>query len=127
LIAESSVVFETSACLKLFTTDMAYARVPIKVKEKKEANKKPQKAARIKKAAANVTMLKISANELSEPRWSVVTFERCAASNLTYGEAIQELEKLQAQQTSGLCIVTDEAAQRVENKKQKRQMSKRNL
>jgi len=66
-------------------------------------------------AAANVALPKSLLNELNESRWSVVTFERCAASNLTYGEAIREMEKLQTQKISGLCIVTDEAAQRVAN------------
>lgn len=113
-----SAVCEIPVRLKLFTTDMAYVRVPIKVKVKKESSKKPQKAARRKiNAAANAMMPKISANELSESRWSVVTFERCAANGLTYSEAVEKLKNLQAQKISGLCIVTDEAAQRVRNKK----------
>jgi len=97
---------------------MAYVRVPIKVKEKKEVDKKPDKgAARRENAAANVASSDVSPNELNESRWSVVTFERRAAKNLTYGEAAQELEKLCAKKIAGLCIVTDEAAERVKNKK----------
>ncbi len=51
--------------------------------------------------------------ELSEPRWSVVTFETCAAKNLTYDEAFQKMKELKEQNVSGLCIVTDEAAARI--------------
>jgi len=106
---------------------MAYVRVPIKVKEKKETSKKPEKTAARKGNAANVASSKSFANELNEPRWSVVTFERCAASNLTYAEAAQELEKLYAKKIAGLCIITDEAAEKVKNNRQKNKTSKQNL
>jgi hypothetical protein len=52
-------------------------------------------------------------SELNEPRWSVVSFESVAVRNQTYAEAKQWLEKLQKQNISGLCIVTDEAAERM--------------
>ena len=106
---------------------MAYVRVPIKVKEKKETSKKPEKTAARKGNAANAASSKSFANELNEPRWSVVTFELCAASNLTYAEAAQELEKLYAKKIAGLCIVTDEAAEKVKNNRQKNKTSKQNL
>lgn len=51
--------------------------------------------------------------ELSEPRWSVVTFESCAAKNLTYEQAFKMMQELKEQNVSGLCIVTDEAADRI--------------
>lgn len=70
------------------------------MKAKKETGKRGKKAA----------------SELSEPRWSVVTFETRAAANLTYQEAVAEMEKLAARKVSGLCIVTDEAAAKVEDK-----------
>lgn len=54
--------------------------------------------------------------ELNEPRWSVVTFEKCAAKNLTYEQAFQKMQELNAQNFSGLCIVTDEAAERISKK-----------
>jgi hypothetical protein len=95
---------------------MAYVKVPIKVKEKKEANKKPNKAASQDEGASNIAAHDDLPNELNEPRWSVVTFDRCAASNLTYSEAIQELEKLHAKHIAGLCIITDEAAERIKSK-----------
>lgn len=52
-------------------------------------------------------------NELREPRWSVVTFERRAAKNLSYAQAEAKLGELARQKISGLCIITDEAAERV--------------
>lgn len=52
-------------------------------------------------------------NELNEPRWSVVSFEKIEAKNLTYSEAAQKLKDLAAVNISGLCIVTNEAAGRI--------------
>lgn len=54
-------------------------------------------------------------SEFLEPRWSVVTYESVAVSNLTYGEALDWVKKLDEQKISGLCIVTDEAAARIGN------------
>ncbi|CAN5576943.1 hypothetical protein BH10ACI1_BH10ACI1_20970 [soil metagenome] len=51
--------------------------------------------------------------ELRESRWSVISFEKCEANNLTYAEAEQKLEELLAQKVSGLCIVTNEVAERI--------------
>lgn len=56
-------------------------------------------------------------SELSEPLWSVITFDECAASGLKYIEAVKILLKLEAQKVSGLCIVTDEAAARMSARK----------
>lgn len=53
------------------------------------------------------------ASELLDHIWSVVSFDRCEASNLTYPEAEQKLEELLAKNVYGLCIVTDNAAQKV--------------
>ena len=58
-------------------------------------------------------------SELNEPRWSVVTFERRAAKNLTYAQAAQKLRELADEKISGLCIVTDEAAEKIKNEKTK--------
>jgi hypothetical protein len=52
-------------------------------------------------------------NELREPLWSVVSFDKCEAGGLTYTEAEQKLSELDAQKISGLCIITDEAAARI--------------
>jgi hypothetical protein len=52
-------------------------------------------------------------SELELPRWSVVSFDKCEASGLTYSAAIHLLETKEAEGVYGLCIVTDEAAQRI--------------
>ncbi len=54
--------------------------------------------------------------ELAAQRWSVITFEKCAAKNLSYAEAEKKLQKLKRQKNSGLCIVSDEAAERIKPK-----------
>lgn len=53
------------------------------------------------------------ASEMEAPRWSVVSFEKRVAKNLTYAEAIGKLEQLKTEKTAGLCIITDEAAERI--------------
>jgi len=55
-------------------------------------------------------------SELNEPRWSVVSFENCVANHLTYVEAEQKLKELEIAKVSGLCIITDEAAERIAKK-----------
>jgi hypothetical protein len=52
-------------------------------------------------------------SDLDQPIWSVISFEQCEASSLTYEEAIEKLSELEKEQVAGLCIVTDEAAARV--------------
>lgn len=54
--------------------------------------------------------------ELTAPRWSVVSFDRCLAGNLTYDKAVKKIKRLQAKKVAGLCIITDEAAARISNK-----------
>ena len=54
--------------------------------------------------------------ELREAVWSVVSFDKCEARNLSYAEAEQKLAELEAQKVSGLCIVTDETAARIAGK-----------
>lgn len=48
--------------------------------------------------------------ELREARWSVISFDKCEARNLSYEEAERKIAELEAQKFSGLCIVTDEVA-----------------
>lgn len=54
-----------------------------------------------------------AASELNEPRWSLVSFDSVAVHGLTYADAKIWMEKLQKQNVSGLCIITDEAAARM--------------
>lgn len=52
-------------------------------------------------------------NELDQPIWSLVSFDRCEASGLTYAAAFEKLAQLDRDKIAGLCIVTDEAAARL--------------
>jgi hypothetical protein len=52
-------------------------------------------------------------SELDAAIWSVISFDRCEAAGLTHAEAVQKLNELEAEKVSGLCIVTDAAAERV--------------
>ena len=114
---ETPAVSETSERLKVFTTDMGYVRVPVKVKTKKEENKKPKKATiGQEENSADAALDSKLPSELREPRWSVVSFENRVASNLSYEEASKKLKSLEAKKISGLCIITDEAAQRIAKK-----------
>lgn len=54
-------------------------------------------------------------SELAALCWSVVSFEKCVAKNLTYEQAEQKMRELSAQKVSGLCIITDEAAERIKS------------
>lgn len=114
---ETPVVFEIPSRLKLFTSDMRYARVPLKVKTKKDENQKQKKTMvpKAKKSAEAVAAGEQS-SELGEPRWSVVSFDKLIGSNLTYEAAAEQLEKLVAEKISGLCIIADEAAARMFDK-----------
>lgn len=53
------------------------------------------------------------ARELALPLWSVVSFEKREAKNLTYEEAEAKLAELEKRKVSGLCIITDAAAERM--------------
>ena len=52
-------------------------------------------------------------SELDLPIWSVVSFDRCEASGLTFAEASKKLAELETQKIAGLCLITDEAASRI--------------
>ncbi len=78
------------------------------MKAKKEENKKSRKS---RASGAG------KPSELHDSRWSVVSFEARAASNLTYAQATEKLAELAAQKISGLCIITDEAAARIDKRR----------
>ena len=52
-------------------------------------------------------------SELDLPIWSVVSFDRCEASGMTFADASKKMAELEAQKITGLCLVTDEAASRI--------------
>ena len=76
--------------------------------KKKKTDEESSPAAKRKEARDTAAPV----NELHEPFWSVVSFEGPVESNLTYAEAGQKLTELSGKGTPGLCIVTNEAAQR---------------
>ena len=52
-------------------------------------------------------------NELEEPRWAVISFERREGAGLTYQQAAKLLSELDSRRVPGLAVVTDEAAAKV--------------
>lgn len=55
-------------------------------------------------------------SEMDAPAWAVVSFDECAASSLTYEEAAKLVAKL-SNDVNALCIVTNDAAQKMFGKK----------
>lgn len=70
-----------------------------------------------KETGAQTAENETGSSELNEPCWSVVSFESVAVHGQTYADAKNWLEKLQKQNIAGLCIVTDEAAERISGQK----------
>ena len=65
------------------------------------------------KAMSEASEKKEAASELDLPQWSVVSFDACEASGLTYHDAAKLMAEKDAAGVYGLCIITDEAASRV--------------
>ncbi len=86
-----------------------------------EKNQKSDKAATAQNKkitpTAEAVSDKIFLSEMNDPRWSVISFERCESTNLTYDKAVQKLQKLAAKGISGLCVVTSEAAEKNNSKR----------
>src|ERR687883_347384 len=55
-------------------------------------------------------------SELNEPRWSVLSERGCEAAHLDYPAAAQLVARLTRESVFGLCIITDEAAARLNHK-----------
>jgi hypothetical protein len=51
--------------------------------------------------------------DIEQPMWSVVSFDRVESSGLTYTQAAQLIDELDANGGNGLCIVTDAAASHI--------------
>lgn len=52
-------------------------------------------------------------SELEVPQWSVVSFDNREGSGLTYQDAVDLLNRKEAEGVYGLCIITDAAADRM--------------
>jgi hypothetical protein len=48
--------------------------------------------------------------DLTDPHWSVVSFDEVEAGGLTYFQAVNLVSELDASGIPGLCIITDNAA-----------------
>ena len=55
-------------------------------------------------------------SELNETRWSVLSERGCEASRLPYADAARLVAQLTREPVFGLCIITDEAAARLNHK-----------
>ena len=52
-------------------------------------------------------------SEMNQPRWAVLSEHGREAAGLTYEAAAALVRRLRGEDTSGLCIITDEAARNV--------------
>jgi hypothetical protein len=52
-------------------------------------------------------------SELTENKWAVISERGCESVNLTYEDARRLVHRLVGEGRHGLCIVTNEAAQRL--------------
>ncbi len=55
----------------------------------------------------------MSTSELDSNRWAVISFARCEADGLTYSQAAAKMRELDELRIAGLCLVTQETAERV--------------
>lgn len=53
-------------------------------------------------------------SELNEERWAVISERGCEARRLKHADAAQLVRRLADERLSGLCVISDEAAQRLE-------------
>ncbi len=57
----------------------------------------------------------VIASELDQRCWSVVSFDRLESGSLSYPEAAAVMRDLDERGVSGLCIITDAAAERLKS------------
>ena len=89
----------------------------LEMKVIKEENKESDEAATAQNTESAPAVEAVSddefSSELQEPRWSLVSFETRLAGSLTYDEAAALMREYAGKRTSGLCIITDEAAAKI--------------
>ncbi len=76
-----------------------------------EETENPNKLNNVQEITAPIIEDRLS--ELDTPVWSVISFEKRVGKNLTYSDARDLLDKLVVEKVSGLCIITDEAAEKI--------------
>lgn len=52
-------------------------------------------------------------NDLREPFWAVIAFDGPIAKGLTYDEAMEKISGISEEKKPGLCVVTNEVAERM--------------
>ena len=52
-------------------------------------------------------------NDLREPLWAVIAFDGPIATGLTYDEAMEKISAISEDKKPGLCVVTNEVAERM--------------
>jgi hypothetical protein len=113
-IAKSSSFSENLNLLKLFRNNLVVnvARILETINEEDVMTDDSMTAQKVA-PAEEIEPENNFPSELVEPRWSVITYEAIAARGLTYPEAEKLAARLKAEKVSGICIITDEAAERV--------------
>ena len=62
-------------------------------------------------------------SELDNPSWSVISERGCEQSGLSHEDARQLVHRLAAEGRHGLCIITDDAAGRMQTARDRKQSS----
>jgi len=52
--------------------------------------------------------------ELDEKRWAVISERGCEATRVAYTEALELVRRLKGEKLSGLCVITEQAARRLQ-------------
>ena len=52
--------------------------------------------------------------ELDEKRWAVISERGCEATRVAHVEALELVRRLKAEKLSGLCVITEQAASRLQ-------------
>ena len=81
--------------------------------EENEISDEAETTPNIKNSLEEETAFDEFHSELNDSRWSVISFDKCEVSGLTYDEASRKLQELERNGIFGLCIVTNEAAEKI--------------
>jgi len=52
--------------------------------------------------------------ELDEKRWAVISERGCEATRIAYTEALELVRRLKGETLSGVCVITEQAASRLQ-------------
>ena len=57
--------------------------------------------------------------ELDEKRWAVISERGCEATRVVHAEALELVRRLKGEKLSGLCVITEQAASRLQSVEKK--------